>query len=378
MKRIVLGLAAALAILGIVAAGPALQPGVDKPAEAADSIGSLRGAKVAFPMPPGERAKLVFLAGPMPEAERAAMAAAAPNVTIVTVANRDEALGRAAEAHGVDARFATPELIARAPHLVWVQAMSAGVDHLLANKALSGSDRIVLTNMRAVHGPAIADHAMAMLLTLTRNMKQHLRNQAEGNWPRDDGPEGGGRATALAGKTMLVVGLGGIGTEIAQRAGGFGMRVIATRRTDTPSPAFVQKTGKPEDLMSMLPEADVVAICVPLTSETKGLIGRDALAKMKPSAILINIARGKVIDTGALVEALRSQKVGGACLDVTDPEPLPADHPLWKMPNVVITPHTAADAEVTDQRRWALFRENVRRFGAGEPLMNVVDKRAGY
>lgn len=177
---------------------------------------------------------------------------------------------------------------------------------------------------------------------------------------------------------MLVVGLGGIGSEIAQRAHGFGMRVIGTRRTDTPGPSWIERVGKPEDLLAMLPEADVVAICVPLTPETDGLFDERALGAMKQGSYLINIARGRIVKTDALLAELRSGRLAGACLDVTDPEPLPAGHPLWKEPRAIITPHVAADAELTDERSHALLRENLRRFGAGEPLLNVVDKKAGY
>jgi phosphoglycerate dehydrogenase-like enzyme len=253
--------------------------------------------------------------------------------------------------------------------------MSAGVDRYMGVPELVENDRIVLTNMRGVHGPAIADHAFAMLLALTRDLRFHLANQADGIWERGGSTT---RPIALEGRTMLVVGLGGIGTEVAKRAHGFGMRVLATRRSDTPGPEFVERVGSPRDLLSMLPEADVVAVCVPLTEETRGLFGKAAFDAMKPGAILINVGRGRVVETGALLAALDSGRLGGACLDVTDPEPLPADHPLWRHPRVIVTPHVSSDAELTDRRRWEIFRENIRRFGAGEPLENVVDKRAGY
>jgi phosphoglycerate dehydrogenase-like enzyme len=251
------------------------------------------------------------------------------------------------------------------------------VDHLMGVGPLVGNDRIVLSNSRAVHGPAIADHAMAMLLSLTRNLRVYAENQAAGRWARGD-VDAGTRPMALQGRTMLVVGIGGIGSEIAQRAHGFGMRVIATRRSDAPAPEYVERVGHAGDLLAMLPEADVVAVCVPLTKETERLFGKEAFGAMKQGSYLINIARGRVVETEALVEALRSGRLGGACLDVTDPEPLPGDHPLWRMPNVVITPHVAAGGELTEQRSRALLRENLRRFGAGEPLLNVVDKRTGY
>jgi phosphoglycerate dehydrogenase-like enzyme len=156
------------------------------------------------------------------------------------------------------------------------------------------------------------------------------------------------------------------------------MHVIATRRSETPAPEFVERCGRADELLAMLPQADVVAIAVPLTPETERLFDARAFAAMKPGSYLVNIARGKVVDTGALLDALSSKRLAGACLDVTDPEPLPADHPLWRLPNVVITPHVASNAELTDERARALFVENLRRFDAGEPLYNVVDKLAGY
>lgn len=341
----------------------------------AESIGSTRNAKVAYPMPAGARAenrpKLVYLAANISDTERDELAKLAPNVQIVGGLTRQTVLAHAGEAHGVDAHLVTPEFLSKADHLVWVQAHSAGVDRYISIKPLVENDRIVLTNMRAVHGPAIADHAFAMLLTLTRDLRAYEGAERAGR-------EADSHAIALQGRTMLVVGIGGIGTEIAQRAHGFGMRVIATRRTDTPAPDYVEKLGKPEDLAKFLPEADVVAVCVPLTKETEHLFGAAQFELMKKGAYLINIARGRIVDTGALVGALTSGRVAGACLDVTDPEPLPAEHPLRSMANVVITPHVAADAELTRERAWAVQRENVRRFGAGEPLLNCVDKRAGY
>lgn len=360
-------------MVGVVSAGVALA-GVARQPETAEQIGSTRNAKVAYPMG-AERATLTFLAGGLSEEELAELKSAAPNVRIVTVASREEAMAHAAEAHGVDGRFATAEFIAKAPNLVWVQSMSAGVERFVALGPLVENDKIVLTNMRAAHGPAIADHAFAMLLTLTRGMRGHERDQARGVW--GEGSDGA-RPIALSGRTMLVVGLGGIGGEVAQRAHGFGMRVIATRRTDTPAPEYIERVGGPGDLLAMLPEADVVAVCVPLTAETQKMFGAEAFAAMKPGSYLINVGRGRVVETVALVAALKSGRLAGACLDVTDPEPLPAGHELWGMENVVITPHSSADAPETERRRWVLYKENVRRFGAGEVLLNVVDKRAGY
>jgi phosphoglycerate dehydrogenase-like enzyme len=340
----------------------------------AEEIGSLRNARVAIKMP-APKIELTYFAGSLSAADKAELARLAPNVRLVTGLTRETALARAGEAHGIDSRFATPEFLAKATKLVWVQVMSAGVERFVSIEPLAKNDAIVLTNFRGVHGPAIADHALAMLLSLTRDLRFHTANQARQHWGKGESPA---RPIALDKSTMLVVGIGGIGTEIAQRAHGFGMRVIGTRRSTTPAPAFIEKVGQSKDLLAMLPEADVVAIAVPLTSETEKLFNAAAFAAMKRGSYLINISRGKVVDTEALVAALKSGQLAGACLDVTEPEPLPAGHALWSVPNVIITPHVAGESEVTDQRSSALLRENMRRFGAGEPLLNVVDKVAGY
>lgn len=341
----------------------------------ADEIGSLRNARVALPRGTN-RPTLTYFAEKLSDAQRRELEQIAPNVHVVTGLARDAALRRASEAQAVDGRYATAEFLRAAQNLVWVQAQNAGVDRYLSVQELALNDRIVLTNLRGASGPTIADHVFAMLLALTRDLPVYLARRAEGKWSR----EGSGtlRPIALQGRTLLVVGLGGIGTEIARRGHGFGMRVIATRRGDDPAPEYVERVGKPADLLALLPEADVVAIAVPLTTETEHLFDRQAFAAMKRESYFVNIARGKVVVTDALLEALQSGHLAGACLDVTDPEPLPKDHPLWKLSNVVITPHVAAAAELTGERGWALFKENLRRFDAGEPLLNVVDKRLGY
>ncbi|TMQ10706.1 MAG: D-2-hydroxyacid dehydrogenase [Deltaproteobacteria bacterium] len=323
-------------------------------APAVEELGSLRNARVALART-AERAPLTYFTRQLSEPQKRELERIAPHVRVIAGLSQEQAIARADEAQ---------------------ESQSAGVEHYLAIKELADSDRIVLTNMRGVHGPAIADHVFAMLLALTRDLPAHLAGRAQGKW----NPDGSGvlKPIALKGRTLLVVGLGGVGSEIARRGHGFEMRVIATRRGDDPAPDFVERVGKPQELTAMLPSADVVAIAVPLTAETTHLFDRAAFAAMKPGSYLVNIARGKVVDTDALVAALTSGKLAGACLDVTDPEPLPPGHPLWKLANVVITPHVASDAELTDDRRFALFAENLRRFDAGEPLLNVVDKRAGY
>ncbi|MEO6710377.1 MAG: D-2-hydroxyacid dehydrogenase [Planctomycetota bacterium] len=342
---------------------------------AAESLGSLRNARVAFATD-GKPVPLTFLAREsLSPDELADLTRLAPNLRILSGLSREQALEHAAEAQGADASLVTPEFLAAAGQLVWVQAMGAGVERFLALEGLAKQERVVLTNMRGVHGPAISEHVFAMLLFLTRDLRFHVANQASGTWKQEGSSR---RPITLQGRTLLVVGLGGIGSEVAERAHGFGMHVIATRRSDTASPPFIEHVGRPDELKALLPRADVVVVCTPLTPETDQLFDRQTFAAMKPGAYLVNIARGRIVQTQALVEALRDGRLAGACLDVTDPEPLPADHPLWQMANVVITPHVSNDSELTDQRAAQLFHENLRRFAAGEPLLNVVDKLAGY
>ncbi|MCK6445424.1 MAG: D-2-hydroxyacid dehydrogenase [Planctomycetes bacterium] len=337
------------------------------------AIGSERGARIALDTQGGKR-ELLYLAGDVSEDEQDRLYQLAPNVRVLAKLSREDALKWADQADGCDAQFLSPEFLAKAKKLRYVQARSAGVDRYAGMQELRARSEIVLCNLRAVHGPAIADHVFAMLLALARDLPSAWERQRAGEWRRDGARE----PFSLAGRTLLVVGLGGIGTEVARRAKGFEMRVLATRRSGTDAPSFVDRVELADRLGELLPLADVIVLCVPLTPETTNLIDARAFAALKPGAILVNIARGKVVDTPALVEALKSGRLGGACLDVTEPEPLPQDHELWRLANVLITPHVAASASLTDDRATALLRENLRRFARGEPLLNVVDWNAGY
>lgn len=325
--------------------------------------------------PPSPPASLTYLAGDLPADVLAEAERTAKGVVVVSALTPEQALLRAHEADGVDGRLLTPDFLRKATKLRWVQAMSAGVERYLAEPAIAGNDQLVLTNLRGAHGPCIADHVFAMLLSLVRDLRHRTEQQAAAIWDR----KGSGHTPqAMQDMTLLVVGLGGIGSEVAVRAHGFGMRVLATRRTDAPSPQWIARIGRPEDLVAMLPEADVVVVCTPLTKATENLFDARAFAAMKPGSYFVNIARGKIADTEALVAALRSGHLAGACLDVTEPEPLPASSPLWAMRNVVITPHVASDGQLSDERGYAMLLENLRRFGKGEELQNVVDRSAGY
>jgi len=334
-------------------------------------VGSTDGSVVALANPEGT---LKYLTSAVDEDEARTLRELAPNIEFVYGLDEDEMLARAAEFQGADAHLVTPAFLAAAENLHWVQAWSAGVDRYVGIDGLRDEERIVLTNMQGIHGPVIAEHVMALMLALSRDLPSYLQAQERGAWERD----AGSGQRALAGSTLLVAGMGGIGTEVARRGHGFDMRVLATVRTKRPAPAFVSELGTDADFERFLPEADFVVIALPLTSETRGLFDARALDLMKDDAVLINIGRGPIVDTDALVAALREGRLGGVGLDVTDPEPLPAGHALWHMDNVVITPHVAGTAALTGKRRELLFRENVVRFGEGRPLLNVVDKAAGY
>lgn len=317
---------------------------------------------------------LTYLAGRLDEAQLAELTTVAPNVTFLTDLPAEEALARAGELDGADAHLLTDELLAAAPRLRFVQSWSAGVDTYLELDRLRNDDAIVLANMAGVHGPAIAEHVFALLLALTRDLPAYLDAQESATWDRNAGRG----LTALAGRTMFVVGMGGIGSEVAQRAKAFGMEVLATVRSARPAPAYVDELGTADDLDRFLARADVVVVALPLTDETRGLFDAGRFGTMKEGAYFVNIGRGPIVRTDALLDALRLGRLAGVGLDVTDPEPLPADHPLWRQERVIVTPHVSSRAELTLERRWEMFKENLRRFGAGEPLVNVVDKKLGY
>ena len=200
--------------------------------------------------------------------------------------------------------------------------------------------RLLMTNMRGIDSPVIAEHAIALLLALAHGLDRFALDTSQGVMNRANA--GRIRMQFLEGKTMLVAGLGGIGTEIAKRASGLGMEVVATRQGGSGKPDFVRYVGQPDELLKLARDADVIVCALPLTPETTGLFNAEFFAVLKPSAYFINIARGGSVVTADLVAALDAGKLAGAGLDVTEPEPLPADHPLWKSPRVLITPHISS------------------------------------
>jgi phosphoglycerate dehydrogenase-like enzyme len=233
-----------------------------------------------------------------------------------------------------------------------------------------------MTSLKIYQGPEIADHAFALLLHLTRNIGAYQQAQENAEWTKTSKPVM--PLTELRGRTMLVIGYGGIGTQVAERAKAFGMTVNAIDLKDIPLTVTLQKTGKPDELQDMLTEADVVVNCLPITPATENMVGPAEFAKMKQGTYFINVSRGKVVNTAALIQALQEKRLAGAGLDVMDPEPLPKDSPLWKMPNVIITPHVAGVSDARPGRQNALILENLARFAKGLPLKNLVDPVKGF
>ena len=261
------------------------------------------------------------------------------------------------------------------PGLLWLHSYSVGMDRCagLPEERLA---QTVFTNGKRLSGPTIAEHAMAMLLGISRGLPLYLEQQSRAAWDR--GPAAGVTFGELAGKTLLVAGLGGIGTQVAWRAHGLGMRVIATRNSSREGPDYVAYVGLADELHKLAAQADVIVNALPLTADTSGLFDQAFFAAAKPGAIFISVGRGNSTVTADLVAALKDGRLFGAGLDVTDPEPLPPDSPLWAMPNVITSPHVSTARPDSARRGAAIAIENLRRYASGEPLLNTVNMRAGY
>ena len=250
----------------------------------------------------------------------------------------------------------------------WVQGVGAGIDRLLF-PALVESD-VVLTNAHGMFDITMGEYAMALILASAKQLKRSIEMQQRREWVYRP-------LRRVAETRLLVVGAGPTGRAIARAGGALGMRAIVVGRTAREDPEF-GRIEAAESLVALLPDADWVVVSVPLTPGTRGLIGPREFAAMKAGAVFVNVGRGPVVDEGALIEALRDGRLGGAGLDVFEHEPLPADSPLWEMPNVIISSHVAGDYPGYEDELVALFGENLSRYRAGQPLLNVVDKRLGY
>jgi phosphoglycerate dehydrogenase-like enzyme len=297
--------------------------------------------------------------------------AALPGDELIMIKDESE-LTRAADAEVAFSGISIDrlhKLLAAAPKLRWLHTPAAGVDRFLDIAELRARD-IMLTNNSGSYDIQIAEHVIAFIFAAGKRLHLYRDQQSRKEWSDQDHAE-------LRGETVVVFGAGSIGGEVARLASAVGLRVIAVRRSGGPVPGASRVVG-PDALASVAAEADYLVVAAPLTPRTRGAVSREVIAAMKPSAWLINIARGPIVDEPALVEALRAGRIGGAALDTFVKEPLPADSPLWTMPNVVITPHTSNSSPKVRERTLALFVENVRRFKAGERLLNLVDWERGY
>lgn len=308
------------------------------------------------------------------------LAQVAPGVEIVPASSVASAAAAAKDADIVigltsDAGICEPPIIDNAAELRWIMSLSAGVERCVAIQSVHDRN-LLLTNMRGVASAAIAEHAVALALSLARGIDTFVTNQAQGRWSRQDAAATG--MQVLDGKTMLVVGLGGIGTEVARRGHALGMKVVATRASSRNGPDFVSYVGLPDEMMKLAKNADVIVNAAPLTSATTGIFNATFFAALKPSAFFINVARGQSVVTADLIAALNQGRIAGAGLDVADPEPLPPEHPLWRAPNVIITPHVSGSSDIPNELRPALMRENLRRYIAGEKMIAVVDLQKEY
>lgn len=307
------------------------------------------------------------------EAQRADIAQAAGALEVVYGTDQ-AAFGRYAA--DVEVLVENRRYLADFPNLNWFQQWGAGADWLLQKPELAARD-FIITNVSGIHAVPISEHILAYLLAFARNLPQAVRDQQTSSWSHS-WSEASHDYLELAGKTLLLLGTGAIGARTAQLAAAFEMQVVGVRRNPERGLPHVERMVALSDLHAVLPEADFVVLTLPLTRDTQHLIGEAELRLLKPGAYLVNIGRGGLIDEPALVRALEAQQLAGAGLDVFETEPLPEASPLWSFPNVIVTPHVAGDTPHYDERALEIFIDNLRRYGASEPLTHVVDKELGY
>jgi len=299
-----------------------------------------------------------------------------PHITFLHSTTRESDIALAADADVAFAIVLSREAVARARRLQWLHCSAHAVGHFpLADLAARG---IIVTNSRGIQAVPIAEHVMACLLALARKLPETLRDQQERVW-RPNTYVGDASPWLLAGRTIGVVGVGTLGEAIATRAKAFGMHVIGMRRNpQRGAPTGFDEIVGPADRNRLLTAADVVVLAAPLTAETHRLLDPATIASMKRGAVVVNVARGQLIDEAALAEALEAGRLGGAVLDVFTIEPLAQDSPFWSMPNVVVTPHNSGFRTGHFDAVVDLFSENLRRFERGVDLLNRVDLQTGY
>jgi phosphoglycerate dehydrogenase-like enzyme len=316
---------------------------------------------------------LNFEPGTLSDQHVARVQALMPNMRLLVTRDRGE-IERALDEIEIVAGGFPRDLLPRAHNLRWVQQWGAGVDWLLRYPEAAELD-FVLTNASGVHTVPISEHILAFLLAFGRGLHRALRAQLRREWFSYEQQTD---LFELVGKTMVLAGIGAIGGRTAELATALGMRVLGVRRDPTVGAPGVEAMFGPDQLLDLLPEADFLVLAIPLTHETQGMIGEQELRAMKPTAYIINVGRGGIIQEDVLIQALQEGWIAGAGLDVFETEPLPEDSPLWGMENVILTCHYAGSTPRYDERAMAIFLNNLQRYRSGEPLRNVVDKAIGY
>ena len=377
-------LLAATGILVVVAGAKEAPPPADPKAVALVTELGLAESPTALRDLPGWRAprRIVMVTqnpfGTSAQEMREKLTTAAPGVEVAFVSGLDDLVKEAGNADAViggDDVVCNERVVAAGKRMRWIAVMSAGVEACLGKPALERPG-LTVTNMRAVAGPVMAEHTLALMFALSRSLQVSVGRQATGEgWNRNFA---GSQPQSLHGKTLLVVGLGGIGLEVAKRSHSLGMKVIATRASSREGPDYVSYVGLSDELPTLIAQADVVVAALPLVPATTRLFDAKMLGRMKKTAFFINVGRGGSVVTDDLVAALNAGTIAGAGLDVTDPEPLPKDHPLWKAKNILITPHMSAQSDLGQGPRELILREQIRRFISGDKLLSVVDFKKGY
>ncbi len=304
-------------------------------------------------------------------AHRQQIAQAAGESTISFVKESELSLEHLKDAH-IFLGNPRPAFLQGAENLEWLQLCTAGSDNYASPQVLPASVR--LTNATGAFGRAISEYMLGVVLMLKYKLHLYRDNQHEGLWRNE------GRVTSLADANVLVLGYGDLGGEFGRKAAALGANVIGVTRTLRQKPDHVQEMVQLSDLQRLLPWADVVAMCLPNSSETAGLMGKENLVMMKEGSILVNVGRGSAVDTEALCDALASGRLGGAALDVTDPEPLPSDHRLYKIKNAYVTPHISGGTNLQHTVDFIaeLFADNLDRYLHDKPLRNLVNRETGY
>jgi phosphoglycerate dehydrogenase-like enzyme len=295
-----------------------------------------------------------------------------PQVEFSIAVTPEEAIKAAPDAEVVFGHVTT-EVFQAAKKVRWIQSMGAGVEWLARVPAVVESD-VIVTNTRGAHASTIAEHAFGMLISLARQFRQLDAAQRAKTWLRDTTPP----QVGLSGMTLGVIGLGNIGRAIAKRGAAFDMKVMAVDANDVPQPEYVAELGHLAGLPDLLRQSDAVVVAVPITPETRGMLGAAQLAMMKPAAFLIVISRGGIVEQEALSAALKAGRLAGAGLDVCVPEPLPPTSGFWETPNLILTPHCSGYSTQTTQGVIKTCWDNLKLYLAGQPVGNVVDKRRGY